>query len=62
MAIFIISDVIYVLWAFTLNFTFTPKIFNPIKKEVFGKMGDLKDLVQQKLFKETVTNAVENAV
>ena len=62
MAIFIISDVIYFLWAFTLNFTFTPKIFNPIKKEVFGKMGDLKDLVQQKLFKKTVTNAVENAV
>ena len=61
-AIFIISDVIYFLWAFTLNFTFTPEIFNPIKKAVFGKMGDLQDLVRQKLFKKTVTSAIENAV
>ena len=59
---FIISDVIYFLWVLTLNFTFPPEIFNPIKKAIFGRMDDLNNLVQQNLFKRAVNNAVDNVV
>ena len=47
--IFIITDVIYFLWFFTLQFTFPPEIMNPIKKAIFGSIGDLSSLVRQKL-------------
>ena len=47
--IFIITDVIYFLWFFTLQFTFPPEIMNPIKKAIFGSIGDLSLLLKQKL-------------
>ena len=47
--IFIITDVIYFLWFFTLQFTFPPEIMNPIKKAIFGSIGDLSSLARQKL-------------
>ena len=47
--VFIITDVIYFLWFFTLQFTFPPEIMNPIKKAIFGSIGDLSSLVRQKL-------------
>ena len=47
--IFIITDVIYFLWFFTLQFTFPPEIMNPIKKAIFGSIGDLSQLLRQKL-------------
>ena len=47
--IFIITDVIYFLWFFTLQFTFPPEIMNPIKKAIFGSLGDLSSLVREKL-------------
>jgi hypothetical protein len=47
--IFIITDVIYFLWFFTLQFTFPPEIMHPIKKAIFGSMGDLSSLLKQKL-------------
>ena len=47
--VFIITDVIYFLWFFTLQFTFPPEIMNPIKKAIFGSIGDLSSIVRQKL-------------
>ena len=47
--VFIITDVIYFLWFFTLQFTFPPEIMNPIKKAIFGSIGDLSALVKQKI-------------
>ena len=47
--VFIITDVIYFLWFFTLQFTFPPEIMNPIKKAIFGSIGDLSNLVKQKI-------------
>ena len=47
--IFIITDVIYFLWFFTLQFTFPPEIMNPIKKAIFGSIGDLSSLAREKL-------------
>jgi len=47
--VFIITDVIYFLWFFTLQFTFPPEIMNPIKKAIFGSIGDLSNLVREKL-------------
>lgn len=46
--IFIITDVIYFLWFFTLQFTFPPEIMIPIKKAIFGSITDLSSLVKQK--------------
>ena len=47
--LFIITDVIYFLWFFTLQFTFPAEIMNPIKKAIFGSIGDLSYLLKQKL-------------
>jgi hypothetical protein len=47
--VFIITDVIYFLWFFTLQFTFPPEIMNPIKKAIFGSIGDLSNLVKQRI-------------
>lgn len=47
--VFIITDVIYFLWFFTLQFTFPPEIMNPIKKAIFGSIGDLSSLVKQRI-------------
>ena len=47
--VFIITDVIYFLWFFTLEFTFPPEIMKPIKKAIFGSMGDLVQLVKNKV-------------
>ena len=47
--VFIITDVIYFLWFFTLQFTFPPEIMNPIKKAIFGSIGDLTTLVRQRI-------------
>ena len=47
--IFIITDVIYFLWFFTLQFTFPPEIMNPIKKAIFGSLGDLTSVVKERL-------------
>lgn len=47
--IFIVTDVIYFLWFFTLQFTFPPEIMNPIKKAIFGSIGDLSSLVRERL-------------
>ncbi len=47
--VFIITDVIYFLWTITLQFTFPPEIMNPIKKAIFGSIGDLSTLVRQKI-------------
>ena len=47
--VFIISDTIYFLWFFTLQFTFPPEIMIPIKKAIFGSIGDLSSLVREKL-------------
>ena len=47
--VFIIIDVIYFLWTITLQFTFPPEIMNPIKKAIFGSIGDLSTLVRQKI-------------
>ena len=47
--IFIITVVIYFLWFFTLQFTFPPEIMNPIKKAIFGSIGDLSALAREKL-------------
>ena len=47
--VFIITDVIYFLWFFTLQFTFPPEIMNPIKKAIFGSLGDLTSLVKERL-------------
>ena len=47
--VFIITDVIYFLWFFTLQFTFPPEIMNPIKKAIFGSIGDLSTLVRQRI-------------
>ena len=37
------------LWFFTLEFTFPPEILKPIKKAIFGSMGDLVHLVRSKI-------------
>ena len=47
--VFIITDVVYFLWFFTLQFTFPPEIMNPIKKAIFGSIGDLSNLVKQRI-------------
>ena len=47
--VFIITDVIYFLWFFTLQFTFPPEIMNPIKKAIFGSIEDLSTLVKQRI-------------
>lgn len=47
--VFIITDVIYFLWFFTLEFTFPPEILQPIKKAIFGSMGDLVHFVRSKI-------------
>ena len=47
--LFIITDVIYFMWFFTLQFTFPVEIMNPIKKAIFGSIGDLSSLVREKL-------------
>ena len=47
--VFIITDVVYFLWFFTLQFTFPPEIMNPIKKAIFGSIGDLSTLVKQRI-------------
>ena len=40
--VFIISDVIYFLWFFTLKFTFPEEILQPIQKAIFGSVSGLK--------------------
>jgi len=47
--VFIITDTIYFLWFFTLQFTFPPEIMIPIKKAIFGSIKDLNSLARQKL-------------
>lgn len=47
--IFIITDVIYFLWFFTLRFTFPKEILDPIKKAIFGSIDDLKSYAKSKL-------------
>ena len=47
--VFIITDVVYFLWFFTLQFTFPPEIMNPIKKAIFGSIEDLSTLVKQRI-------------
>ena len=58
--IFIITDVIYFLWFFTLQFTFPPEIMNPIKKAIFGSIGDLSLLLKQKLRVSRNSTATSN--
>ena len=57
--IFIITDVIYFLWFFTLQFTFPPEIMIPIKKAIFGSISDLSSLVKQKfnLSRRSISNS-----
>ena len=40
--VFIISDVVYFLWFFTLKFTFPEEILQPIQKAIFGSVSGLK--------------------
>ena len=44
--IFIITDVIYFLWYFTLQFIFPKEILDPIQKAVLGSIGDLSSFVR----------------
>ena len=46
--VFIISDVVYFLWFFTLEFSLPAEIIDPIKKALFGTVTDLKALVFSK--------------
>ena len=57
--VFIISDTIYFLWFFTLQFTFPPEIMIPIKKAIFGSISDLSSLVKQKfnLSRRSISNS-----
>ena len=57
--LFIITDVIYFLWFFTLQFTFPVEIMNPIKKAIFGSIGDLSSLVKEKL--KIPRNSISNS-
>jgi hypothetical protein len=57
--VFIITDVIYFLWFFTLQFTFPAEIMNPIKKAIFGSIGDLSSLLKQKL--KISRNSISNS-
>ena len=57
--LFIITDVIYFLWFFTLQFTFPAEIMNPIKKAIFGSIGDLSSLLKQKL--KISRNSISNS-
>lgn len=47
--IFIISDVIYVLWFITLNFSLSQEMINPVKNAIFGSVKDLKNYALNKL-------------
>lgn len=47
--VFIVTDVIYFLWFFTLKFTFPKEIIDPIKKAIFGSVNDLKAFIKSKL-------------
>ena len=58
--IFIITDIIYFLWFFTLQFTFPPEIMNPIKKAISGSIEDLAKLVKEKVKWKQSVNNVDN--
>ena len=59
--IFIIIDVIYFLWFFTLQFTFPPEIMNPVKKAISGSIEDLTKLVKEKI-KWKSSNNINNDI
>ena len=59
--IFIIIDVIYFLWFFTLQFTFPPEIMNPVKKAISGSIEDLTKLVKEKI-KWKSSNNINNSI
>lgn len=58
--IFIIIDVIYFLWFFTLQFTFPPEIMNPVKKAISGSIEDLTKLVKEKIKWKSSNNINNN--
>ena len=58
--IFIIIDVIYFLWFFTLQFTFPPEIMNPVKKAISGSIEDLTKLVKEKIKWKSSSNINNN--
>lgn len=47
--VFIVNDVVYFLWFFTLEFTFAPEILQPIKKAIFGSVGELMQLARTEM-------------
>ena len=50
--VFIISDVIYFLWLFTLRFSLPQEIYDPVKKAILGSVADLKALIFSKFKKQ----------
>lgn len=57
MLVFIISDIIYFLWFFTIKFSLSEDIYDAVRKAIFGSVTDLKSLVLSK-FKRS--NPVSN--
>ena len=48
MLVFIISDIIYFLWFFTIKFSLSEDIYDAVRKAIFGSVTDLKSLVLSK--------------
>lgn len=47
--IFIVSDVVYFLWYFTMPFTFPNEILVPVKNALFGSVKELRALFRREL-------------
>ena len=49
MVIYIISDVIYFLWYFTLQFSLPDEIIEPIREALFGSITKLNEFINKKI-------------
>lgn len=56
--VFIISDVVYFLWFLTLQFSLPNEIYEPVKKAIFGSVGDLKALILSKFKKQGADSVI----
>ena len=49
MVIFLLSDVIYFLWYFTLQFSLPDEIIEPIREALFGSITKLSEFINKKI-------------
>ena len=60
MVIFLLSDVIYFLWYFTLQFSLPEELIDPIKSAMFGSMKKLAEYINKKFGNNNNDNNANN--